>query len=204
MPARTDARRSWRRCLFVDNAGDIVDEGVAGSYGSDTVQSWINFNLADTTHVLGTVGNLTLLGSGNINGTGNALGARLIGNSGDNVLDGGAGDDKITGAAGNDTFVFSDPLSEANNVDRITDFSPSDDTIQLDSAVFTALTPASALASGALYIGAAAHDASDRIIYNSETGALTYDYNGDAAGGATQFATVGTGLALTNGDFEVV
>ena len=57
----------------VDNAGDIVDESMAGSNGIDTVQSSISFSLANTARVLGAVENLTLLGSGNINGTGNAL-----------------------------------------------------------------------------------------------------------------------------------
>ncbi|KAB2945320.1 MAG: calcium-binding protein, partial [Rhizobiaceae bacterium] len=40
-------------------------------------------------------------------------------------------------------------------------------------------------------------------VYNSATGALIYDSNGSAAGGATQFAILGTGLALTNADFLI-
>ena len=60
------------------------------------------------------------------------------------------------------------------------------------------------LARGTFYIGDAAHDATDRIIYNPATGALIYDSNGDAAGGATQFATLDTGLSLTRADFEIV
>ena len=37
----------------VDNAGDIVNESLAGSNGIDTVQSSISFSLANTARVLG-------------------------------------------------------------------------------------------------------------------------------------------------------
>ena len=50
----------------------------------------------------------------------------------------------------------------------------------------------------------AAVDASDRIIYETDTGKLFYDSNGSAAGGATQFALVSTGLELTREDFFIV
>ena len=145
---------------------------------------------------LGTSGNDLLTGDGYDN--------TILGYAGNDVLNGGLGSDTITGGADNDTFVFSDALSEANNIDQITDFSRWDDTIQLENnVVFTALSPGT-LARGAFYVGAAAHDATDHIIYNPVTGALIYDNNGDAAGGATQFATLDTGLRLTRGDFEVV
>ena len=77
----------------VDNAADIVDESLTGSSGTDTVQSSITFSLADTARVRGSVENLTLTGSSNINATGNALNNTLTGNSGNNTLDGGAGAD---------------------------------------------------------------------------------------------------------------
>ena len=47
-------------------------------------------------------------------------------------------------------------------------------------------------------------DGNDRIIYNTTTGALYYDPDGDGAAAAVQFATLGTGLALTAADFFVV
>ena len=79
------------------------------------------------------------------------------------------------------------------------------DTIRLENVVFAALGAANGvLAAGNFFKGAAAHDADDRIIYNAATGALTYDSNGNAAGGATQFATLARNLALTNADFVVV
>ena len=75
--------------------------------------------------------------------------------------------------------------------------------IQLDDAVFAGLT-LGGLAANAFYIGAAAHDADDRIIYNSATGALLFDADGNGAGAAVQFATLTTSLALAAGEFVVV
>jgi serralysin len=88
----------------VNKAGDIVNERVAGSSGIDTVQSSISFSLVNSAHVLGTFENLTLIGSGNISGTGNALSNVLTGNAGANVLNGGAGADTIDGGAGADNM----------------------------------------------------------------------------------------------------
>ena len=124
------------------------------------------------------------------------------GGSGNDWLNGGLGNDMLTGGSGYDTFLFNAPLNAAN-ADRVTDFYAPRDTFQLDDAVFSALTTGT-LARGAFYEGAAAHDASDRIIYDSTTGALIYDSNGNADGGATQFATLNTGLNLARWDFVVV
>ncbi|MGO4566500.1 Ig-like domain-containing protein [Rhizobium sp. 2YAF20] len=87
---------------LVDNVGDVVDESVAGSGGVDTVQSSITFSLVASATVLGAIENLTLSGSGNIDGTGNDLANVLTGNSGDNHLVGGAGNDTLFGNGGND------------------------------------------------------------------------------------------------------
>ena len=75
-----------------------------GGNGTDTVQSWISFSLADPVHAIGEIENLTLLGSGALNATGNALGNVLIGNSGNNILVGGAGADTLNGNWGADTM----------------------------------------------------------------------------------------------------
>ena len=82
----------------VDNAGDVVNE--TGGDGTDTVQSSISFSLADPVHAIGSIENLTLTGTANINGTGNELDNVIIGNSGANVLTGGAGADTLDGGAG--------------------------------------------------------------------------------------------------------
>lgn len=197
----------------IDTSADTVDESPAGSNGADIVRSSVSWSLVNSTRVLGAFENLTLTGSNNISGTGNALNNLLTGNSGANVLSGGGGNDtlngaggndKLAGGAGNDTFFFNTALNAGANIDRITDFSVPADTIRLENAVFTALQAVGTLASAAFYLGSAAHDASDRVVYNAKTGALTYDPNGNAAGGDIQFATLNTGLALTHLDFIVV
>ena len=116
-----------------------------------------------------------------------------------NVLNGAGSSDTLTGFNGSDTFRFVNGLG-ALNVNTITDFNVADDTIQLAAGIFVGVTGAT-LAAGAFRIGA---DADDRIIYNSATGALIYNSNGNAANGATPFATLTAGLALTSSDFAVI
>ena len=78
------------------------------------------------------------------------------------------------------------------------------DTIQLENAIFTALTATGTLAASRFRIGANALDANDNVIYNSATGALIYDADGNGAGAAVQVATIGVGLAMTNADIVVI
>ncbi len=75
--------------------------------GTDTVTSTISYSLADTDgagEFGGFVENLTLTGSANLKGTGNALNNTLVGNNGSNLLSGGAGRDLLRGGAGNDSL----------------------------------------------------------------------------------------------------
>ena len=68
---------------LVDSVHDLAIEYPGA--GNDTVKSSANYRLGSYLE------NLTLTGRGNINGTGNDLSNRLIGNSGDNKLSGGSG-----------------------------------------------------------------------------------------------------------------
>ncbi|MDD5008470.1 MAG: calcium-binding protein, partial [Syntrophorhabdaceae bacterium] len=81
----------------VDNKEDTVNENA--NEGIDTIESLITYTLGDN------IENLTLTGTGAINGTGNDLDNVLTGNSANNVLDGGIGADTMYGGSGNDTYV---------------------------------------------------------------------------------------------------
>jgi Ca2+-binding RTX toxin-like protein len=208
----------------VDSTLDQVFED--SGQGTDTVRSSVSFTLGADLE------NLLLLGSAAV-GTGNSVNNAITGNAssntlsglgGNDVLDGlagndtllggdsndtlagGLGNDLMTGGAGQDVFVFN-TAPGSRNIDRISDFTAVDDTIQLDSHVFTAL-PAGALDANALQVAAtsAAAGAGIHIIFNTATGALLYDPDGAGGIAAVQFATIVlTGLTgpLTAADFVV-
>lgn len=186
---------------YIDATTDRVIEATGA--GTDTARSSVTFSLNATTGARN-VENLTLTGTGNINGTGNALNNTIVGNSGNNVLAGGLGADRLRGGAGNDSFLFNTALTN-QNADRILDFSVANDTIRLDDAVFTSLSTgqlaASAFTSNTTGF---ATDSLDRIIYETDTGRVWYDADGQGGGGRVLVATLSTGLALTNADFLVV
>jgi Ca2+-binding RTX toxin-like protein len=81
---------------IVDSQADTVVENA--DEGADTVQSSINYSLADTLE------NLTLTGTAEA-GMGNALANKLTGNAGSNKLWGGAGNDSLDGGAGADILL---------------------------------------------------------------------------------------------------
>ena len=188
----------------VDHAGDKAVETSAGG-GTDTVQSSVDF-------VLGAyVERLTLTGTAAIEGTGNGLANRIVGNVGGNILSGGSGNDLLigrrgsdvlTGGTGVDRFVLDAPPA-ADNIDRITDFWGRDDTIMIDRAVLGGFAADGVLQAGQFRLGTTARDADDRILYDKATGRIFLDRDGSGAAAAVLLAQVKAGTTLAAADFEV-
>lgn len=130
---------------------------------------------------------------------------RLDGGDGGDLLDGGLEADVLVGGDGDDYFRFSTALG-GGNVDRIRDFDVASDTILLDALIFEALGDEGALSLGAFHASAAGvgRDADDRIIYDTDDGALAYDLDGSGDGEAVQFAQLRKNLDLSADDFVIV
>ncbi len=173
-----------------------------GTIADGTQSSNLTGNASDNT-LTGNDGKNTLSGAVGrdalFGGLGNDV---LIGGSGNDTLGGGTGGDKLTGGAGKDSFVFDTALKA--NVDKITDFKPVNDTLQLDHAVFAKLTVTGVIDTGLFVKGTAPHDSNDYLIYNPANGSLSYDADGSGAGTGIQIAMLGINLPLTNADFVVI
>lgn len=84
----------------IDNVDDVVVE--RADEGNDTVHSSISHTLEVN------VENLVLMGTDDLDGTGNGLANHISGNAGANRLDGGAGVDTLVGGQGDDTYIVDD------------------------------------------------------------------------------------------------
>lgn len=199
------------------STADKYDGGVA----YDTLSFYyatagVNVDLSLTTaQNTGGCGTDTIVNFENLHGStfndrlmGTSIANNFNGLAGDDLINGGLGNDVLTGGAGKDTFVFNTALSSSANKDTITDFVAVDDTLQLENAIFTKLSTLGTLNSSYFCANATgkAADANDFICYNTATGMLSYDADGNGAGASVAFALMGTTIhpALTATDFVVI
>lgn len=201
---------------FVDNSGDVIsDNGLSSDIDVVNIAVLKSYTLpigietgavasgTQTANITGNTSNNTLTGNDGKNTLNGSTGRdSLFGGAGDDVLMGGTGNDQLEGDGGKDVFKFNTALKA--NVDKIIDFSPIDDTIQLDHKIFTQLNTLGVLNSANFITATAAVDNNDYIIYDKAKGILFYDADGSDAGAAIQIAVIGINLAITNVDFVVV
>ncbi|TLD44085.1 MAG: Serralysin C [Accumulibacter sp.] len=203
--------------LFAGDRGieRVVIGGGLGEIASSSGTVALNVDAAAVDNALSILGNAganILTGTAHADTISGGGGAdRLLGGDGTDRLLGGAGSDSLTGGAGADRFVLDQALSATSNRDLLTDFLPGSDTIELSLAVFRTLGGApGGLNAEQFWSGAGvtrAHDASDRLVYNTTTGDLYYDADGNGSGAAVAIAVIGVDAhpqQLSHTDFALI
>jgi Ca2+-binding RTX toxin-like protein len=192
---------------FVDSQSDIVHESVNGGYDAiytSVSYSLIVHNAPDDIEWLSTS---AVYGTAPINLTGNAGNNVILGNDGNNILEGRGGIDTIYGYGGADTFYFQDvapPGRPVTIASFIGDFTVGTDKIGLNNGIFALGTGAGPLPASAFVNGTAAGDADDRVIYNSATGELYYDFDGSGSLAQVLFAVLLNHAPISAADIQVI
>ena len=207
--------------LFLDNHGTVTGEislepgsGAATIINHGTIDGLVFLGSGDdlfvgsggtATVVFGGGGNDRLIGGSHADVLlGDGGNDRLSGAAGNDTLSGGSGFDTLTGGPGKDQFVFETNLDPLHNIERVTDFTPNVDKIDLNDRTFLHLGHDGVLAAARFHIGAAAASAGNRIIYNPANGFLFYDADGKGGASEVHFATLAPHLGLHHSDFLVV
>ncbi len=168
---------------YVDDVGDVVID----SAGGDKIFASVSYTLSTG------IEKGTLLGTGAIDLTGNASDNTLIGNASSNVLAGGDGADLLdgkggvdtyTGGGGADQFFFHDSDGQEETV---TDFEHGVDLIALDptEVLFDAVTSTNLF--NVATIGGNTGSAEPQLIFETTTGKLYFDVDGNSSGGDPAF-----------------
>ena len=195
------------------NGGSGGSDVVNGGDGRDSLQFMTATGAVVVDFVAGTAGttsftNIEKVVTGDFNDrlTGNAAAQNLTARSGADTLAGAGGVDTLWGGAGNDTFIFRE--TGTANADTIGDWTSGSDELALDNAAMGALGADGAFVAGDARFWASstgtAHDANDRVIYNTTTRGLYYDADGNGSGAAQLIATVQAGAAIAATDIVVI
>jgi serralysin len=181
---------------YIDNAGDIVSETSTLATEIDQVYSSISYSLGAN------VEKLILTGAA-ISGTGNSLNNTILGNVSNNILNGGLGSDIMTGGLGNDAFV----LHKLSGLDTVTDFTVSDK-LQISASEFGGgLVSGIGLNASQILSGAGvtqANTLTQRFLFNTNNGALYFDYDGTGSGGSVQIALLSNVNSLSFNNFVLI
>jgi Ca2+-binding RTX toxin-like protein len=182
---------------YAQGVNDIVTEGSEG--GFDVVLAGGNLTLASNSAVeviaVNTASGVTIVGS-DTNQT-------IQGGSGNDRFVGGLGNDVITGSGGADTFVLRNTFVDR---DFITDFTSGTDKIEIDAGLFGGGLSAGGLTAAQFLSGAGvtmATTADQRFIYDSATGNLYFDADGNGAAASVLMSNLTNVGALTASDFVI-
>ena len=182
---------------YAQGVNDVVTEAAGG--GFDVVLTINSLSLAPTSEVEVIV----IDGAGGVTVTGSDSNQTIQSGSGSDRLIGGLGNDTLTGSGGADTFVL---LNSFADRDFIRDFVSGTDHLEISASLFGGGLSAGSLSAAQFASGAgltAATTAAQRFLYDSSTGNLYFDADGNGAGASVLMANLSNVGALSASDFII-
>jgi VCBS repeat-containing protein len=188
-----------------DSGGNHYTETFTVSVGSVAADGTVAFTISAGSDV-----SFGINGGDTING--GAGEDALVGGNGSDTLNGGLGNDQLFGGQQDDIFILNTAISPAANVDSIMDFdaagTPNSDQIHLDDGIFVGIANSGGSLSATDFVanvGGDATSATQNILYDTATGNLYYDADGNGGGAKVLIAHITvTGGTVDASDFLVI
>jgi serralysin len=179
------------------------DDKVYGGSGNDTVDAGLGFD-----SIYGGSGDDVLSGDSPFEVPGRDI---LVGGRGNDTIIAGVNEDTLTGGEGSDTFGFRN-IWRGTEADQVVGFTSGEDQIGISRSGFSRRFGSEAdFALGTLlendfFSGSAPQPQGmdDAILYDTDSGRLFFDENGEEAGGRAQVATLQGAPELRASDFVIV
>jgi Ca2+-binding RTX toxin-like protein len=176
------------------------DDRVQGGSGNDTVDAGWGFD-----SIYGGSGDDLLSGD---YGFGISFRDMFLGGRGNDTIYAGVEVDTLTGGEGSDTFGFRRIGGPAGGTepDQVVDFTRGEDQIEISRSGSKADFALGTLSGNDFFSGSAPQPqgTDDAILYDTDTGRLFFDANGQVAGGRTPIATLQGAPELRARDFVIV
>lgn len=177
---------------------------------AELAQAWFDALTATWALSGGSIAGPTQSTAGVVNAVGSAFGDLLRGDAAANGLDGGSGSDRIEGRAGADTLIGGAGLdmfaygSISEGGDLIGDFVSGEDRIEISASGFGGGLAAGGSVTLVAGTAPSAAGGAGQFLYDTGSGNLFWDADGDGAAAALLLATLHGAPSLAQDDFLIV
>ena len=166
--------------------------------GMDSVYTEVGYSLGLN------IENLLSSSNDSLTLTGNNSNNLIQGSSGNDTISGLMGNDTLIGGEGRDTFVFSTTPNSKSNLDKVNDFNVGEDFIGLKTNIFQKIGPSIETSELGFIESGSNQTMNEYILYNPNTGYLSYDKDASGPAQAIPVAIIGMHLALSIHNFVIL
>jgi Ca2+-binding RTX toxin-like protein len=185
---------------LTNSSEKLITFGLLNVITDNTIETFSIKGSGNKVSFITSTGNDTLYGEAGNNELSAGDGADILNVSdskGNNLLVGGFGTDTLIGGSGRDAFIYTRAFEGG---DQIQNFDVTKDVIQVSASSFGGGLTAGILLPFAFQLGRAANDRLDRFLFDSATGDLFFDRDGNRTFGSTPVLLAN--ISVSGGSFS--